>query len=231
MGRRMLELLARQEEELPNSCRWSSIRAQAADLQGQSFCRAALSLPENMIAAVLHAHGALHLDVPAQVEHASLSSFVASIPQTEWSDELSLLYSELHTVRALLAADEPPISLGGFGSVSPGEDVGQREELLEGMAAAIQELHTSMTDVQPPPVLEDSRAAGLPVHWSAGWPVGWPVGRSAGRSVDRSVSRWVDRSAVRPVGSAGHYQEMAAVMHELQTSTSQNQPEASSSER
>ena len=97
----------------------------------------------------MHAHGALHIDVPAQVEHASLPSFVASIPQTEWSDELSLLYSELHTVRALLAADEPPISLGGFASAPPGEDVGQREELLEGMAAAIHELQASTSDLQP----------------------------------------------------------------------------------
>merc|ERR1712197_175955 len=97
MGRRILELLARQEEDPSSAGRWSLIRSLAADLQGQSLCRAALSLPENTIAAVMHAHGALHIDVPAQVEHASLPSFVASIPQTEWSDELSLLYSELHT--------------------------------------------------------------------------------------------------------------------------------------
>ena len=166
MGRRILELLARQQEDPCSNGRWSLIRALAADLQGQSFCRAALSLPENTIAAVMHAHGALHIDVPAQVEHASLPSFVASIPQTEWSEELSLLYSELHTVRALLAADEPPISLGGFASAPPGEDVGQREELLEGMAAAIHELQASTSDLQPQ--ASSSEPLNAPVADSAG---------------------------------------------------------------
>ena len=192
MGRRMLELLERQEEDTPSSCRWSLLRCLAADLQGTNFLRAACSLSENMIAAVLHAHGALRLDVPDQVDSASLPSFVASVPQTEWSDDLSLLYSELHTVRAAVASEEPLISVGGFSSAAPGEDVGQREDLLEGMAEAIHELQSaganappreSCAEAQETPV---SDSAGLkqdtkPPQESCAEPEETPVSDSAGR--------------------------------------------------
>ena len=69
-----------------------------------------------------------------------VANFLAEMPQTEWGDELLLLYSELHTVRLLLNVEEPPVLFGGFSAVPPGEDVGLREETLEAMAAAVENI-------------------------------------------------------------------------------------------
>ena len=62
------------------------------------------------------------------------------MPQTEWGDELLRLYSELHTARLLLNVGEPLVLVGGFSAVPPGEDVGLREETLEAMAAAVENI-------------------------------------------------------------------------------------------
>ena len=57
MGHRLLELLTQQKEDTTTVDSWSLLRALAADLQGHRYIRAASSLPENLIAAVLRAHG------------------------------------------------------------------------------------------------------------------------------------------------------------------------------
>ena len=136
MGRRLLELLTQQQEGATTEDRWSLLRALAADLQGHRYIRAASSLPENLIAAVLHAHGILEVHRPPELPMSLVANFLAEMPQTEWGDELLRLYSELHTVRLPLNAEGTPVLLGGFSAVPPGEDVGLREETLEAMAAA-----------------------------------------------------------------------------------------------
>ena len=136
----LLELLMQQQEGETTEDRWSVLRALAADLQGQRYIRAASSLLENLIAAVLHAHGSLELQMPPDLPMSEVATFLADMPQTEWSDELLLLYSELHTVRLLVNAEEPAVFLGGFSAAPPGEDVGQREETLEAMAAAAENI-------------------------------------------------------------------------------------------
>ena len=82
MGRRLSGLLALQQEHTETQDRWSILRALAADLQEQRFLRAAGSLQENVIAAVLHAHGALRLDAPPQIDGASLAAYVADAPHS-----------------------------------------------------------------------------------------------------------------------------------------------------
>ena len=64
--------------------------------------------------------------------------FCGQVPSR--GDELGRLYSELHTVSLLLNAEEPPVPVGGFSAVSPGEAVGLREETLEAMAAAVENI-------------------------------------------------------------------------------------------
>jgi hypothetical protein len=137
MGHRLLKLLAQQQEDTATECHWSLLRTLAADLQGQRCIRAASSLPENMIAALTHVHGVVELPVPPDISISSVTHFLAGMPPTEWSDELLVLYSELHTVRGLVSADEPTVLLGGVSAAPPGEDVGQREDILEAMAAAV----------------------------------------------------------------------------------------------
>ena len=112
------------------------LRALAADLQGQPYIRAASSLPENLIAAVLHAHGSLDLQMSPDLCLSSVASFLADMPETECTDELLALYSELHIVRLLMSYEEPTVHLGGFSAAPPGEDVGQREETVEAMVDA-----------------------------------------------------------------------------------------------
>jgi len=140
-GRRLLRLLAEQQPDATTDAtpesHWSTMRTLAADLQGHRYIRMASSLPENLIAAVMHAHGVLQVDVPPATSTSSVASFLAGMPQTDWSEDLVVLYSELHTVRALLSADEPEVFLGGITAAPPGEDVGHREEILETMAAAV----------------------------------------------------------------------------------------------
>ena len=90
-----------------------------------------------MIAAFVHVHGVVELPVPPDISILSVTQFLAGMPPTEWSDELLVLYSELHTVRGIVSADEPTVLLGGVSAAPPGEDVGQREDILEAMAAAV----------------------------------------------------------------------------------------------
>ena len=112
------------------------LRALAADLQGQPYIRAASSLPENLIAAVLHAHGHLDLQISPDLRLSSVAAYLADMPETEFTDELLRLYSELYIVRALMSSEEPTVHLGGFSAQPPGEDVGQREETVEAMVEA-----------------------------------------------------------------------------------------------
>ena len=134
LGHRLLRVLAQQQEDTPTECHWSLLRTLAADLQGQRCIRAASSLPENMIAALMHVHGVVELPVPPDISISSITHFLAGMPPTDGSDELLVLYSELHTVRALVSADEPKVLLGGVSAAPPGED---REDILEAMAAAV----------------------------------------------------------------------------------------------
>ncbi len=129
MGQRMLALLERQLDDSTTSDHWNLLRALAADLQEQRFLRAAASLPENLMAVLLHVHGALQIEIPEQLQGPQLVHFVTHIPQTEWSDDLSSLYNELHALRLLAMQDEPVVSLGGLSAALPAEDVGQREQL------------------------------------------------------------------------------------------------------
>ena len=116
------------------------LRALVAEVQDQRYLRAATSLPENLIAALLHAHGALELPTIPDLPAAAVATYLAEMPESEWSDQMLLLYSELHTVRALYSAEEPEVHVAGLSSATPAEDVGQREEFLEGMAAAVEGL-------------------------------------------------------------------------------------------
>jgi len=61
MGHRLLKLLVQQQEDTATENHWSLLRTLAADLQGQRCIRAASSLPENMIAALMHVHGVVEL--------------------------------------------------------------------------------------------------------------------------------------------------------------------------
>ena len=78
--------------------------------------------------------------MPRNLPMSEVATFLADMPQTERSDGLLLLYSELHTVRLLVNAEEPAVFLGGFSAAPPGEDVGQREETLEAIAAAAENI-------------------------------------------------------------------------------------------
>ena len=64
------------------------LRALAADLQGQPYIRAAGSLPQNLIAAVLHAHGNLERHMSPDLRLPSVASFLANMPEAEMPDEL-----------------------------------------------------------------------------------------------------------------------------------------------
>ena len=74
MGHRLLKLLAQQQEDTATENHWSLLRTLAADLQGQRCIRAASSLPENMIAALMHVHGVVELPVPPDVTISSVTT-------------------------------------------------------------------------------------------------------------------------------------------------------------
>ena len=122
MGRRLLELLTQQQEGATTEDRWSLLRALAADLQGTDTferpapCRRISSLPSFTPTAYWSSTG-------PQSCRSLVANFLAEMPQTEWGDELLRLYSELHTVRLLLNAEEPSVLLGGCSAAPPGEDV------------------------------------------------------------------------------------------------------------
>lgn len=139
VGQRLRGTLADQQQDTSIEDPWSLLRTLAADLQQQRYLRAATSLPETLIAATLHAHGALELQIPSHVEVASVADYLGKMPQSEWCPDFLLLCSELPTVRALCRTEEPTVALGGFSAAPPGEDVGQREEVLQNMAAAVTE--------------------------------------------------------------------------------------------
>ena len=84
MGRRLLELLTQQQEGATTDDRWSLLRALAAELQGHRYIRAASSLPENLIAAVLRAHSILEVHRPPELPMSLVANFLAKMPQTEW---------------------------------------------------------------------------------------------------------------------------------------------------
>ena len=112
-----------------------------------------------MIAALLYANGALELPTIPELPTAAVATYLAEMPETEWPDQLLLLYSELHIVRALYSAEEPEVHVGGLSAATPAEDVGQREELLEGMAAAVEVLQGQAKERETP---TDEAAPAIP---------------------------------------------------------------------
>ncbi|MCP3885831.1 MAG: hypothetical protein GY700_10220, partial [Propionibacteriaceae bacterium] len=161
MGRRLLEVLIQQRDDTTTTDPWSLLRALVADVQSQCYIRAACALPETFIAALLYAHGAVTLHTMPDVPVAEVAAFLAEMPQAEWSDDLLLLYSELHTVRALVSAEEPEVHLGGFSAAPPAEDLTLREETLEKMAAAVEALERKANPEEPDdPVDEGTQVAG-----------------------------------------------------------------------
>ena len=75
------------------------MRVLAAEVHDQPSLWAAGALQENIIADVLCSHDGIVVNIPSNVPMSSVASFLQATPQTEWSDEMSLVYGELHTVR------------------------------------------------------------------------------------------------------------------------------------
>ncbi len=61
---RLLKLLAQQQKDTTTDNQWSFLRALAADLQGQRCIRAASSVPENLMVAIMHVHCVVEGPVP-----------------------------------------------------------------------------------------------------------------------------------------------------------------------
>ena len=101
------------------------------------YIPAASTLPENLIATLLHANGASYLRTIPDL-HTNAMAYLTEMPQTEWPDELLVLHDEMHTVRALLASDEPEVHVDGLSAAMSTEDVGYTEEIPQGTAAAIE---------------------------------------------------------------------------------------------
>ena len=74
MGQRLLELLKNQQEETTTQDHWSLLRALVAEVHEQRYLRATTSLPENMIAALLYANGALELPTIPELPTATVAT-------------------------------------------------------------------------------------------------------------------------------------------------------------
>ena len=172
MGRRLLEVLTQQRDETTTKDSWSLLRAQVADVQNQCYIRAASALQETCIAVLLYAHGALTLPTMPDLPVAEVATFLAEMPQPEWADDLLLLYSALHTVRAVVSAEEPEVQLGGFSAAPPAEDLTVREETLEKLAAAVEALEQNANPEKPDDPMDERTQVvgdgdGAPVSDSA----------------------------------------------------------------
>jgi hypothetical protein len=139
IGARLLALLEEEREDEDVDL-WNVVRAFAARVTGVNFMRAAAALSDHIVAALLHANDAIDTGIPPSVEQESLVSFIGDMPEEDLTDDLTMLYSELHTMRVLVKdGDDDTISAGSVSAMPTDENVSLRTDALDGLNKLVQD--------------------------------------------------------------------------------------------
>ena len=118
---------------------WNSLRAKIATTMRSNSLRAANAVPDQIIAVFLHFSNLLDLGACPSSDPNDMVAYVRGMPESDWTQDITLLHSELHIIRIMLCEDEPIQSVSAVSTIESTEDVGLRSSVLEHMATTVNE--------------------------------------------------------------------------------------------
>ena len=149
IGRRLREVLGDTEagDQAPVSDSaaapdaWSHVRRLVAEVFQQNVLRMATALPQDVLAVALSARGILDLGLPPGGEAPDTLRAVRSLCAHECPADLLVYRAELDAIMLELSEESPEVvHAGTTASAEAGDDMGQREALLDSITAAAQEV-------------------------------------------------------------------------------------------
>ena len=152
MGNRLLALLDEDlqpgsasvcegdEENVDSVDPWNLLRTKIATTMKSNLLRAATALPDLTIAVFMHLCDQFDLGAPPSGDPQDVMTYLRGMPETDWTEDVTLLHSELHVIRTMLSAEEPMQFAGAVSALESTEDLSLRSGVLDDMAECVTEL-------------------------------------------------------------------------------------------
>ena len=152
MGNRLLALLDEDlqpgsasvcegdEENVDSVDPWNLLRTKIATTMKSNLLRAATALPDLTIAVFMHLCDQFDLGAPPSGDPQDVMTYLRGMPETDWTEDITLLHSELHVIRTMLSAEEPMQFAGAVSALESTEDLSLRSGVLDDMAECVTEI-------------------------------------------------------------------------------------------